>query len=43
MQTLGFAMCGSFCTLDKALEQLAGLRDRYELLPVMSQDRKSVV
>ncbi len=38
MQTLGFAMCGSFCTLDKALEQLAGLRDRYELLPVMSQN-----
>ena len=38
MQTLGFAMCGSFCTLDQALEQLAGLRDRYELLPVMSQN-----
>lgn len=36
MQTLGFAMCGSFCTLDIAMEQLAGLREKYSVLPVMS-------
>lgn len=36
MQTLGFAMCGSFCTLSSAMEQLAGLRERYSVLPVMS-------
>lgn len=38
MQTLGFAMCGSFCTMDKAMEQLAGLGERYSLLPVMSHN-----
>ncbi len=36
MQTLGFAMCGSFCTLDKAMRQMAALGKRYKLLPVMS-------
>lgn len=36
MQTLGFAMCGSFCTLGGAMEQLAGLREKYSLLPIMS-------
>ena len=38
MQTLGFAMCGSFCTLDKAMEQMAKLGEKYALLPVMSQN-----
>lgn len=38
MQTLGFAMCGSFCTLDRAAEQMAGLSGKYQLLPVMSQN-----
>lgn len=38
MQTLGFAMCGSFCTLDKATEQMAKLSEKYALLPVMSQN-----
>lgn len=38
MQTLGFAMCGSFCTLDKAMEQMAGLSGKYSLLPVMSHN-----
>lgn len=37
MQTLGFALCGSFCTLDKALAQMERLREEYEILPVMSQ------
>ncbi len=38
MQTLGFAMCGSFCTMGKAMEQLAALREKYSLLPVMSHN-----
>ena len=38
MQTLGFAMCGSFCTLDRAMEQMAKLGEKYALLPVMSQN-----
>lgn len=38
MQTLGFAMCGSFCTLDRAMEQMTALGGRYALLPVMSQN-----
>ena len=28
MPTLGFAMCGSFCTLSKALEQMERLPAR---------------
>lgn len=38
MQTLGFAMCGSFCTLDRAAEQMEKLSGSYQLLPVMSQN-----
>ncbi len=38
MKTLGFAMCGSFCTLDKAMKQLSALKEKYSLLPVMSQN-----
>ena len=48
-----FAVCGSFCTLETALEQAKELTARgWELLPVMSNtaarsdtrlDRKSVV
>lgn len=38
MQTLGFAMCGSFCTLSSAMEQLAALREKYSVLPVMSSN-----
>ena len=37
MQTLGFAMCGSFCTLAQAMEQMEKLSGKYKLLPVMSQ------
>ncbi len=36
--TIGFAMCGSFCTLSKALEQMKSLREQYEILPVFSQN-----
>lgn len=37
MQTIAFAMCGSFCTFENALKQLALLRGKYEVLPVMSE------
>lgn len=37
MRTIAFAMCGSFCTFEKALEQMAALRGEYEILPVMSE------
>ncbi len=36
--TIGFAMCGSFCTFTKAFEQMKLLRDKgYEVLPIMSE------
>lgn len=38
MKTVGFAMCGSFCTLSRALEQMERLSQEYEILPVMSQN-----
>jgi dipicolinate synthase subunit B len=34
--TLGFAMCGSFCTLGKAVGTLCELRSKYEIIPIMS-------
>lgn len=37
MRTIAFAMCGSFCTFEKALEQLELLRKTYDVLPVMSE------
>lgn len=37
MQTLVFAMCGSFCTFENALSVMKQLRQEYELLPVMSE------
>ncbi len=34
---VGFAMCGSFCTFSKALEQMEELlRHGYEIIPIMS-------
>lgn len=38
MITVGFAMCGSFCTLSKAIEQMEGLSGQYEILPIMSRN-----
>lgn len=38
MQTLGFAMCGSFCTMGSAMKQLEELREKYSILPVMSNN-----
>lgn len=38
MRTIGFALCGSFCTLSQAMESMALLREQYEILPIMSQN-----
>lgn len=38
MKTVGFAMCGSFCTLTQAMELMAQMRESYEILPIMSQN-----
>lgn len=36
-KTVGFAMCGSFCTFNKALEQMKLLKDLgFSILPIMS-------
>ncbi|MDQ5983331.1 MAG: Dipicolinate synthase subunit B [Eubacteriales bacterium SKADARSKE-1] len=35
---VGFALCGSFCTLDKAIEQMKRLVElNYDVLPIMSE------
>ena len=34
---LGFAMTGSFCTLERALEGMAALAKDYEIFPVLSE------
>lgn len=36
MKTIGFAMCGSFCTFEKAFAQMAALKQTYEILPILS-------
>ncbi len=38
MKTLGFALCGSFCTFEKALVQMEALSRSYHILPLMSQN-----
>lgn len=38
VRTVGFAMCGSFCTVSKAIEQMKLLREQYDILPIMSQN-----
>ena len=40
--TIGFAMCGSFCTFTKAFEQMRELiEDGYEVIPIMSGNASS--
>ena len=34
---LGFAMCGSFCTLSTAVETLCELSENYDIIPIMSE------
>ena len=37
MKTVGFAICGSFCTFDKAIKQLEVLTDKgFNVIPIMS-------
>ncbi len=33
---LGFAMCGSFCTLARAVDALCDLSEKYDIMPIMS-------
>lgn len=35
---IGYAMCGSFCTLKKSIAQLEGLTEKYELYPILSEN-----
>ena len=36
--TIGFAMCGSFCTFSKAFEQMRALvEDGFDVIPIMSE------
>ncbi len=40
--TIGFAMCGSYCTFSKAIEQLKLLvSEGYDILPIMSENAYS--
>ena len=40
--TIGFAMCGSFCTFSKAFPQMQKLvKLGYDVLPIMSQNAYS--
>ena len=41
MKTIAFAMCGSFCTFEKAVEQMEALAASYDVLPIMSQNAYS--
>ena len=34
---LGFALCGSFCTLDRVVKQLELLSEEYDITPIMSE------
>ena len=34
---LGFALCGSFCTFEKAIEQLRVLAKEHNVIPIMSE------
>lgn len=36
-QTIGFALCGSFCTFRKAIDALKQLTERYTVVPILSQ------
>lgn len=33
---VGYAMCGSFCTLSKSVEQLRALAEKFDVTPIMS-------
>ena len=33
---LAFAMCGSFCNIQNALNELEKIKDNYDILPIIS-------
>ena len=35
---LGLAMCGSFCTFSRVLEVFRGLTEKYDVIPIMSEN-----
>lgn len=35
---LGFALCGSYCTFGKVLPEMKKLAEKYELVPIMSEN-----
>ena len=35
-QTIGFALCGSFCTFRKTIEALRPLAEAYHVIPIFS-------
>ena len=35
---IGFAVCGSFCTFEKAFRELESLAKKYEVIPIMSEN-----
>ena len=39
--TIGFALCGSFCTYDRVFPVMERLRKSYELIPIFSQSAYS--
>ncbi len=37
-ETIGFALCGSFCTLERSFHALEGLRERFaHVIPIVSE------
>lgn len=34
---LGFALCGSFCTFKKVIEEMKTLSEKYDIVPIMSE------
>lgn len=41
--TIGFAMCGSFCTFSKAIEQMQNLiNNGFDVIPIMSENASSI-
>lgn len=40
--TIGFALCGSFCTYERVFSVMADLRSKYSIVPIFSQSACSV-
>ena len=35
---IGFAMCGSYCAYSRVFEEAERLTEKYELIPIMSEN-----